>query len=183
MYIRVNQSISTTTKFVTIPYQCDETVKKLELTKDGTNFITATDFTQVDGLFDIESWPNGTYNNCYLRATVKKQSTTPAISLATINNMTVNKGKTFNILYTSNIAAIKHEISWDGGSTFLDKTSEIVVSNSTNYKYTHEAKTDVSSYNMAIRVTDAKGNTSTKTFKITFTQAATPIQLNSIRDI
>ena len=36
---------------------------------------------------------------------------------------------------------------------------------------------------MAIRVTDAKGNTSTKTFKITFTQAATPIQLNSISDI
>ena len=183
MYIKVNQSISTTTRFVTIPYQCDETVTKLELTKDGTNFITATNFTQADGLFDIESWPNGTYNNCYLRATVKKQSTTPAISLATINNMTVNKGKTFNILYTSNIAAIKHEISWDGGSTFWDKTSEIVVSNSTNYKYTHEAKTDVSSYNMAIRVTDANRNTSTKTFTITFTQAATPIQLNSISNI
>ena len=183
MYIKVNQSISTTTRFVTIPYQCDETVTKLELTKDGTNFITATNFTQADGLFDIESWPNGTYNNCYLRATVKKQSTTPAISLATINNMTVNKGKTFNILYTSNIAAIKHEISWDGGTTFWDKTSEIVVSNSTNYKYTHEAKTDVSSYNMAIRVTDANGNTSTKTFTITFTQTATPIQLNSISDI
>ena len=183
MYIRVDQSISTTTRFVTIPYQCDETVTKLELTKDGTNFITATNFTQVDGLFDIESWPNGTYSNCYLRATVKVQETTPAISLATINNMTVDKGKTFNILYTSNIPAIKHEISWDGGSTFWDKTSEIVVSNSTNYKYTHEAKTDVSSYNMAIRVTDAKGKTSTKTFKITFTQAVTPIQLNSIGDI
>ena len=183
MYIRVNQSISTTTRFVTIPYECDETVTKLELTKDGTNFITATNFTQADGLFDIESWPNGTYNNCYLRATVKVQETTPAISLATINNMTVNKGKTFNILYTSNIAAIKHEISWDGGSTFWDKTSEIAVSNSTNYKYTHEAKTDVSSYNMAIRVTDANGKTSTKTFTITFTQAATPIQLNSISNI
>ena len=183
MYIRVDQNISTKTRFVTIPYQCDETVTKLELTKDGTNFITATNFTQVDGLFDIESWPNGTYSNCYLRATVKEQPTTPAISLATINNMTVNKGETFNILYTSNISAIKHEISWDGGSTFWDKTSEIVVSNSTNYKYAHEAKTDVSSYNMAIRVTDAKGNTSTKTFTITFTQAATPIQLNSISDI
>ena len=183
MYIRVNQSISTTTRFVTIPYQCDETVTKLELTKDGTNFITATNFTQSDGLFNIESWPNGTYSNCYLRATVKVQETIPAISLATINNMTVNKGKTFNILYTSNIAAIKHEISWDGGSTFWDKTSEIVVSNSTNYKYKHEAKTDVSSYNMAIRVTDAKGNTSTKAFTITFTQAATSIQLKSISDI
>ena len=44
MYIRVNQSISTTTRFVTIPYECDETVTKLELTKDGTNVITATNF-------------------------------------------------------------------------------------------------------------------------------------------
>ena len=183
MYIRVNQSISTTTKFVTIPYECDETVTKLELTKDGTNFITATNFTQSDGLFNIESWPNGVYNNCYLRATVKVQETIPAISLATINNMTVNEGETFNILYTSNISAIKHEISWDGGSTFWDKTSEIAVSNSTNYKYTHEAKTDVNSYNMAIRVTDANGNTSTKTFTITFIQTAASIQLNRISDI
>ena len=179
MYIRVNQSISTTTRFVTIPYQCDETVTKLELTKDGTNFITATNFTQVDGLFDIESWPNGTYSNCYLRATVKAQSTTPAISLATINNMTVNKGETFNILYTSNIPAIKHEISWDGGSTFWDKTSEIAVSNSTNYKYAHEAKTDVTSYNMAIRVTDRNGNTDTKYFTITFKNNATDIETPS----
>ena len=164
MYIKVNQSISTTTKFVTIPYQCDETVKKLELTKDGTNFITATDFTQVDGLFNIESWPNGTYSNCYLRATVKAQSTAPAISLATINNMTINKGEVFNILYTTNIPAVKHEFSWNGGSEYWDKTNEISVSNSVNYKYTHEAKTDVSRYNMAIRVTDANGNTSIQTF-------------------
>ena len=183
MYIRVNQSISTITNFVTIPYECDEKVSKLELTKDGTNFITATNFTQNEGVFNIESWPNGTYNNCYLRATVDVQETVPAISLATINNMTVNIGEAFNILYTTNIPAIKHEFSWNGGSEYWDKTSEISVSNSVNYKYTHEAQTNVSRYNMAIRVTDANGNTSTQTFSITFTQQVETIQLNSISDI
>lgn len=183
MKIEVNQSISTTTRYVTIPYNCDETVTKLELTKDGTNFITAINFTQSEGVFNIESWPNGTYNNCYLRATVNVQETVPTISLATINNMTVNMGEAFNILYTTNIPAVKHEFSWNGGSEYWDKTNEISVSNSVNYKYTHEAKTDVSRYNMAIRVTDANGNTSTKTFSITFTQQVAAIQLNNISDI
>ena len=181
MAIKITSNVSTTNNYVTINYTADETITKIELTKDGTNFITAINFSQVSALFNIESWGNGTYNNCYLRATVSEQSTAPAISLATINNMTINKGEVFNILYTTNIPAVKHEFSWNGGSTFWNKTSEIAVSNSTNYKYTHEAKTDVSSYNMAIRVTDANGNTSTKTFTITFTQQ--PIQLNNINNI
>ena len=181
MAIKITSNVSTTNNYVTINYTADETITKIELTKDGTNFITAINFSQVSALFNIESWGNGTYNNCYLRATVSEQSTAPVISLATINNMTINKGEVFNILYTTNIPAVKHEFSWNGGSTFWNKTSEIAVSNSTNYKYTHEAKTDVSSYNMAIRVTDANGNTSTKTFTITFTQQ--PIQLNNINNI
>ena len=171
MAIKITSNVSTTNNYVTINYTADETITKIELTKDGTNFITAINFSQVSALFNIESWGNGTYNNCYLRATVSEQSTAPVISLATINNMTINKGEVFNILYTTNIPAVKHEFSWNGGSTFWNKTSEIAVSNSTNYKYTHEAKTDVSSYNMAIRVTDANGNTSTKTFTITFSSA------------
>ena len=181
MAIKITSNVSTTNNYVTINYTADETITKIELTKDGTNFITATNFSQVSALFNIESWGNGTYNNCYLRATVSEQSTAPAISLATINNITVNKGEVFNILYTTNIPAVKHEFSWNGGNTFWNKTSEIAVSNSVNYRYTHEAKTDVSSYNMAIRVTDANGNTSTKTFTITFTQQ--PIQLNNINNI
>ena len=183
MKIEVNQSISTTTRYVTIPYNCDETVTKLELTKDGTNFITAINFTQSEGVFNIESWSNGTYNNCYLRATVNVQETVPTISLATINNMTVNIGEAFNILYTTNIPAVKHEFSWNGGSEYWDKTNEISVSNSVNYKYTHEAQTNVSRYNRAIRVTDANGNTSTQAFSITFVQQVETIQLNNISDI
>lgn len=90
------------------------------------------------------------------------------IALYRISNMTVNKGKTFNILYSSNISAVKHEISWDGGNTFWDKTSEILVENTVNYKYRHNAETAYDSFNMAIRVTDRNGNTDTKYFTITF---------------
>ena len=102
-----------------------------------------------------------------------------AIVLNTINNMAVDKGQAFNILYSTNIPAVKHEFSWDGGNNFWDKTNEISVSNSVNYKYTHEAKTDVNSYNMAIRVTDAQGNTSTKSFTITFMDAIEPTDNNT----
>lgn len=90
------------------------------------------------------------------------------IFLNDISNMTVYKGQTFNILYSSNISAVKHEISWDGGNTFYDKTSEIVTENTVNYKYNHNAETEYDSFNMAIRVTNANGNTDVKYFTITF---------------
>ena len=98
----------------------------------------------------------------------KITTSTVKIALYSISNMTVNKGKTFNILYSSNISAVKHEISWDGGNTFYDKTSEIVTENTVNYKYSHNAETAYDSFNMAIRVTDSNGNTDTKYFTITF---------------
>ena len=65
----------------------------------------------------------------------------PKIALSRISDMTIYKGQTFNILYSSNISAVKHEISWDGGNTFWDKTSEILVENTVNYKYSHNAET------------------------------------------
>ena len=173
--LNVTGNFSTSSNSLHVRYTTDaQNITKMEITKDNTNFITADSFTNSDAVFNVSTWDNGTYT-CKLRMTHTEATPDPTpdptvrIALYNISNMTVNKGKTFNILYSSNISAVKHEISWDGGSTFYDKTSEIVVSNSTNYKYTHEAKTDVSSYNMAIRVTDRNGNTSTKTFTITFT--------------
>ena len=92
------------------------------------------------------------------------------IALNDINDMYITKGETFNINYSTNITAIKHEFSWDGGVTYWDKTSE-VTSSGTNYTYSHNAETSYDSFNMAIRVTDANGNTSVKTFTITFNSA------------
>ena len=102
------------------------------------------------------------------------------IALYKISNMTVDKGKTFNILYSSNISAVKHEISWDGGNTFWDKTSEILVENTVNYKYRHNAETNYDSFNMAIRVTDKNGNTDVKYFTITFKNNETEVGDNFV---
>ena len=89
------------------------------------------------------------------------------ISLNPISNIKVNKGEAFTIKYSTNISAVKHEFSWDGGSTYWDKT-DAVTSNGTNYTYQHNADTEYDSFNMAIRVTDANGNTSAQAFTILF---------------
>ena len=184
--VTVSNNPSTTSATLTVNFTTDATnITDVQITKDGTNYSRATSFNNNSAIFDVSSWGNGTYNNCYLKVIYTQTSSggssgggttgedTPAIVLNKINNITVNKGKAFNILYSTNIPAVKHEISWNGGSTFWDKTSEIITEHSTNYKYTHEAKTDVSSYNMAIRVTDRNGNTDTKYFTITFRNNAT----------
>ena len=185
--LNVTGSSSTSSDVLNVRYTTDaQNITKMEITKDNTNFITADSFTNNSATFNVSTWDNGTYT-CKLRMTHTEAAPDPTpdptpqptpdptvrIALYKISNMTVNKGQTFNILYSSNISAVKHEFSWDGGSTFWDKTSEIVVSNTTNYKYTHEAKTDVSSYNMAIRVTHRSGSTDTKYFTITFRNNAT----------
>lgn len=84
-----------------------------------------------------------------------------------ITNLTVSKGQAFKILYCTSAAAVKHEISWDGGSTYQDKTSSITTVGTSSYTYAHEA-VSVDSYNMAIRTTDADGNVDTKSFTIKF---------------
>ena len=85
-----------------------------------------------------------------------------------ITNLTVSKGKPFEILYCTNIPAVKHEFSWDNGVNYSNQTGSIKVSNSICYKYQHTANSSVNSYNMAIRVTDANGNRDSKLFTIKF---------------
>ena len=85
-----------------------------------------------------------------------------------ITNLTVSRGQTFNISYCTNLPAVKHELSWDYGVNYSDVTSSITKVGNTSYNYVHGATSDVSSYNMAIRVTDGEGKTSTRTFVITF---------------
>ena len=84
-----------------------------------------------------------------------------------ITNLTVPKNKPFDILYYTGEPAVKHEISWDFGNTYQDKTSFIITTGTSSYKYVHEA-VNVDSYNMAIRVTYADGSIDCKSFTITF---------------
>ena len=66
----------------------------------------------------------------------------------------------FYIEYNTNVEVVKHEVSWDGGNTFYDKTSDVVV-NGTNYKFKHDNQGSAGTYSMAIRVTTASGTTKT----------------------
>ena len=67
MAIKITSNASATNDYVTINYTTDEDLTKIELTKDGTNFITASSFNQTSAMFHIPNWSNGTYSNCYLR--------------------------------------------------------------------------------------------------------------------
>lgn len=105
---------------------------------------------------------------------ISGSSTTETLTISNIENITQTEKTEFYIQYTTNIAVIKHEVSWDGGSTFYDKTED-VTANGTNYKFKHDNKASAGTYQMAIRVTTAKGTTKTSNvFSVTLTSTVTP---------
>ena len=91
---------------------------------------------------------------------VNTEAIAETLTISNISNITQNEKTEFYIQYTTNIAVVKHEVSWDGGNTFYDKTTE-VTSNGTTYKFKHDNKASAGTYKMAIRVTTAKGTTKT----------------------
>ena len=100
--------------------------------------------------------------------------TTPeTLTISNIPNMTKTAQTEFDIDYSTNIAVTKHEVSWDGGNTFYDKTSD-VTANGTSYKFKHDNSGAVGTYNMAIRVTTSSGQSATSNiFTVTLTANAT----------
>jgi hypothetical protein len=106
--------------------------------------------------------------------TVTTEEIPETLTISNISNITQTEKTEFYIEYTTNIAVVKHEISWDGGNTFYDKTSDVTASGTT-YKFKHDNKASAGNYSMAIRVTTAKGTTKTSNvFKITLTSSVTP---------
>lgn len=104
--------------------------------------------------------PNVT-GNITITVTTEAIPVTPeTLSISNIGNITQTEKTEFYIEYSTNIAVVKHEVSWDGGNTFYDKTSDVVV-NGTNYKFKHDNQGSAGTYSMAIRVTTAKGTTKT----------------------
>ena len=87
-------------------------------------------------------------------------SATETLTISNISNITQPAQTEFYIEYNTNVEVVKHEVSWDGGNTFYDKTSDVVV-NGTNYKFKHDNQGSAGTYKMAIRVTTAKGTTKT----------------------
>ena len=87
-------------------------------------------------------------------------SATETLTISNISNITQPAQTEFYIEYNTNVEVVKHEVSWDGGNTFYDKTSDVVV-NGTNYKFKHDNQGSAGTYSMAIRVTTASGTTKT----------------------
>lgn len=105
---------------------------------------------------------------------VNTEEITETLTISNISNITQKEKTEFYIQYTTNIAVVKHEVSWDGGSTFYDKTTE-VTSNGTTYKFKHDNQGSAGTYKMAIRVTTEKGTTKTSNvFTVTLTSSVTP---------
>lgn len=86
--------------------------------------------------------------------------TPETLTISNIENITQTANTEFYIEYDTNIAVVKHEVSWDGGNTFYDKTSE-VTANGTHYKFKHDNNGSAGTYQMAIRVTTSSGETKT----------------------
>lgn len=104
--------------------------------------------------------PNVT-GNITITVTTEAIPVTPeTLTISNIENITQTEKTEFYIEYSTNIAVTKHEVSWDGGNTFYDKTTE-VESTGTRYRFKHDNKGNAGTYQMAIRVTTAKGTTKT----------------------
>ena len=113
--------------------------------------------------------PNVT-GNIYIIVTTKAIAVTPeTLTISNIANITQQEKTEFYIEYSTNRAVSKHEVSWDGGHTFYDKTSDVEASG-TRYRFKHDNKASAGNYSMAIRVTDSNGNTKTSNvFTVTLT--------------
>ena len=154
-------SPSTTNNNLIVNYSTDiSDITNIEISNNGSNYISATTFSNSSAIFDVSSWKNGTYNSCTLRVTYGKNGEETQLLINNIGNITQTVGNSFYIQYSTNKAVTKHEVSWDGGSTFYDKTSD-VTSSGNNYSFHHDDKSSVGTYRMAIRVTTSSGETVT----------------------
>ena len=83
--VTVSTNPSTTNNTLTVNFTTDvNNITDVQLTKDGSNYISATSFTNTSASFNIASWTNGTYNNCYLKA-IYTETPTPATYTITRN--------------------------------------------------------------------------------------------------
>lgn len=66
--VTVSTNPSTTNNTLIVNFTTDATnIVDIQLTKDGSNYISADTFKSTSAKFDVSSWSNGTYNNCHLK--------------------------------------------------------------------------------------------------------------------
>jgi hypothetical protein len=60
-------SYEVTGRMMLVEYDTDVWLTKIQLSKNGIDFIDALAFSQLTAMFDLTEWNNGDYNNCILR--------------------------------------------------------------------------------------------------------------------
>lgn len=79
--VTVPTNPSTTNNTLTVNFTTDvNNITGVQLTKDGSNYINATSFTNTSASFDVSSWSNGTYSTCYLKIIYTETSSGEDIS-------------------------------------------------------------------------------------------------------
>ena len=138
------------------------------------NGINVTDSVVSGNNINISNVTGEIVISVFTKAIGGGEITPETLTISNIANITQTEKTEFYIEYSTNIAVAKHEVSWDGGSTFYDKTSE-VIANGTSYKFKHDNNGNAGTYQMAIRVTTAKGTTKTSNiFTVTLQSKPTP---------
>ena len=176
---------------ITITFTTDVTPTAIELTKDGTNWISATPYTSSSATFDISNWRKGTYTNCQLKVSYDEESSGGDLeSSLTISNITTGTFTTDDnatITYTTNKAVTKHEFTMEyNGSTtgFSDGTSRVTSSGNNHTMTFNAGDLDEGTKNGAIRVTDANGNTAIGQYTLVITEGSvTPSTYTVTRNV
>ena len=172
----LDTSITTTFQSIVVPND-GYTLKTLTVSMggvdytDGLNVITDTTWNEKPAKLITIKNVNG---NIVVNAVAEINSTAETLTISNIENITQPAQTEFYIEYSTNKAVTKHEVSWDGGSTFYDKTSDVTASGN-NYKFKHDNSGNAGTYRMAIRVTTSSGETKTSNvFTVTLTSTTTP---------
>lgn len=106
--VTVSTNPSTTNDTLTVNFTTDVTnITDVQLTKDGSNYISATSFTNTSAIFNVASWNNGAYNNCRLKV-IYTETPTPATYTITRNvtNCTSTGSDTIDTSITTTFQSI-----------------------------------------------------------------------------
>ena len=171
-----NSTYSSTSTSITITFTTDVTPTAVKLTKDGTNWITATTYTSNSATFNVSSWGKGTFTNCQLKVSYVEESSGGGVpesplSISNIIGGTFTISNNATITYTTNKTVTKHEYRMNKSYAYSDGTDK-VTSSGNNHTLTFNAgELSAGTKNGSIRVTDANGNTSEGDFTLIINEA------------
>lgn len=134
----------------------DKTISADKVTSDFGDKIDISNNTSITNRYTKDEVDMLISMNGFPRDWGDLSSESITLEISHISDMTVGIGKEFYITYITNMSVAEHHVSWDGGETFYDKTSDVVVNNGINM-FRHDNNTSIGTYKMAIKVVGTDG--------------------------